>query len=247
MPPHGSTVATTRGYLPASYPEIVKIRSVNLRKLQEVRGWPVLIPVAVLLAVTLIAVAFRPADTGPGPFETAQLAKVHIPGRCDGGATKPFAPTTVDIEGVRKDLPVQPLARVAEDVPGVPAVSATHTVAWDAPGPKPGSKRGLVRLNAHTWPNGAALGNEMLARFDVGDVLTLRRGATKVCYRVTKRVEVDGYATYDPFYELDVPAEFAFIVCSGKRLGPGNWNKRTVWWGKPIGDVRDKPALVTGG
>jgi len=247
MPPHGSTVATTWGYLPASYAGVVNVGWRNLRKLQAIRGWPVVIPTAVLLAGTLIAVAFRPADAGPGLFQTAQLAKIDIPGRCDGGATKPFTPTTVDIEDVRKDLPVQPTARKSEDIPGVPPVSATHTVAWDAPGPKPGAKRGLVRLNAHTWPNGAALGNEMLAHFDVGDVLTLRDGDTKVCYRVTKRVEVDGYATYDPFYELDVPAEFAFIVCSGQRLGPGNWNKRTIWWGKPIGDVRAKPTLVAAG
>ena len=247
MPPHGSTVATVRGYLPASYAEVVNFGWQNLRKLQQVRGRRLAIPTAVLFAVTLIVVAFLPAKAGPGLFRTAQLGKIDIPGRCDGGATKPFTPTTVDIEDVRKDLPVQPHARESEDVPGVPPVNATHTVAWDEPGPKPGSKRGLVRLNAHTWPNGAALGNEMLARFDVGDVLTLRNGDMKVCYRVTKRVEVDGYATYVPFYELDVPAEFAFIVCSGKRLGPGNWNKRTIWWGKPIGDVQAKPTLVTSG
>lgn len=203
------------------------------------------IPTVALLAVTGIAVVLQPDDAGPPRLRTAQLATVDIPGRCDGGATKPFTPTTVDIEDVRSDLPVQPIARDGEDVPGVPPVSATHTVAFDAPGPRPGAKRGLVRLNAHTWPNGAALGNEMLARFDVGDVLTLRDGDTKLCYRVTERVEVDGYATYDPFYELDVPAEFAFIVCSGERLGPGNWNKRTIWFGKPIGDVRAKPTLVT--
>jgi hypothetical protein len=100
-----------------------------------------------------------------------------------------------------------------------------------------------VRLNAHTWPNGAALGNAMLARFDVGDVLTLRQGDTKVCYRVTKRVEVDGDETYEPFYVLDGPSEFAFIVCSGERRGPGDWSMRTIWFGKPIGNVRAKPTL----
>ncbi|HKY58784.1 MAG TPA: class F sortase [Aeromicrobium sp.] len=201
------------------------------------------IPTVALLAVTLIAVVLQPDDAGPPRFRTARLATVDIPGRCDGGATRPFTPSTVDIEDVRTDLAIQPIARDGDDVPGVPPVSATHTVAFDAPGPKPGSERGLVRLNAHTWPNGAALGNEMLARFDVGDVLTLRNGDLKLCYRVTKRVEVDGYATYEPFYELDVPAEFAFIVCSGERLGPGNWNKRTIWFGEPIGDTAAKPTL----
>lgn len=210
------------------------------------RVWPiVVIPTVVLLALTLTALALRP-EAVAGPFQTAQLTKVRIPGPCEGGATKPFTPTTVDIQGIRKGLPVVPLARDYSDVPGVPPVSATHTVAFDAPGPHPGAKRGLVRLNAHTWPNGAALGNEMLAKFDVGDILTLRDGDKKLCYRVTERVQVDGYATYERFYELEGKPEFAFIVCSGQRLGPGNWNKRTVWWGEPIGQApatRSRTAL----
>ncbi|HJR90175.1 MAG TPA: hypothetical protein VJ782_08490 [Aeromicrobium sp.] len=193
--------------------------------------------------MTLIAAALLPEEAGARHFQTAQLAKVQIPGPCDGGATTPFTPTTADIDDVGEGLPVQPLARDGE-VPGVPPVNATHTVAVDAPGPQPGSKRGLVRLNAHTWPNGAALGNAMLARFDVGDVLVLRNGDQKVCYRVTERVEVDGDSTYDPFYALDGPSEFAFIVCSGERRGPGDWAKRTIWFGAPIGDVRAKPTLV---
>ena len=217
--------------------------NLGLRALLERHGVRVAVPTAALLAVALIAVAFRPADAELGHFQNAQLAKVRIPGSCDGGATKPFTPTTADIDDVGEGLPVQPLARDGE-VPGVPPVTATHTVALDAPGPQPGSNRGLVRLNAHTWPNGAALGNAMLARFDVGDVLTLRNGDMKVCYRVTKRVEVDGDSTYDPFYALDGPSEFAFIVCSGRRLGPGDWEKRTIWFGEPIGDAQAKPTLL---
>jgi hypothetical protein len=197
------------------------------------RGWPAAILSVVLLALVVTALFGRPPQEA-GPFQTAELTKVHIPGPCDGGARRPFTPKTVDIQGIRKDLPVVGLAREYSDVPGVPPVSATHTVAFDAPGPHPGAKRGLVRLNAHTWPNGAALGNEMLAKFNVGDILTLRDGDKKLCYRVTERVEVDGYATYHRFYELDGKPEFAFIVCSGKRLGPGHWSKRTVWWGKPV-------------
>jgi len=224
----------------------VKLGWGKLRELRKVRGWRIAVPTAALLAVALIAVAVRPDEAGARSFQTARLATVRVPGPCDGGATKPFTPMTADIDDVGQDLPIQPLPRDG-DIPGVPPVNATHTVALDAPGPRPGAERGLVRLNAHTWPNGAALGNAMLARFDVGDVLTLRDGATKVCYRVTKRVEVDGYSTYDPFYALDGPSEFAFIVCSGRRLGPGNWDKRTIWFGKPIGDVRAKPSLATSG
>jgi len=187
----------------------------------------------VVLVAAVCAIAVRPAELGPGSLQGSRLATIRIPGPCEHGSTKPFAPTTIDIQHVRKGMPVVGLGRDGSDVPGVPPVSATHTVAWDAPGPKPGSESGLVRFNAHTWPNGAALGNEMLAHFSIGDILMLHSGTTKLCYKVTKRVEVDGYSTYDPFFELNVPSEFAFIVCSGKRVGPGDWNKRTLWFGTP--------------
>src|SRR5689334_11850743 len=196
--------------------------------------WSAVLPSVVLLALVVTAAFVGPEKVVQGPFQTARLAKVRIPGPCENGARTPFTPKTIDIQGVGEGLPVLPLGRDGSDVPGVPPVSATHTIAFDEPGPHPGARHGLVRLNAHTWPNGAALGNELLAKFEVGDILTMRDGDTKLCYRVTERVEVPAYPTYDRFFELDGAPEFAIIVCSGQRLGPGNWSKRTVWWGKPI-------------
>lgn len=225
----------------------MKLGSGKRRNPREVRRLRLWMPTAALVAVALMVVSFQPDEPQRRNVQTAQLPEVRIPGPCDGGATKPFTPTTIDIEDVGEGYGVQPLAREDDDVPGVPPTGATHTVALDAPGPQPGSERGLVRLNAHTWPNGGALGNAMLANFDVGEVLTLRNGDTKVCYRVTERVEVDGDSTYEPFYALDGPSEFAFIVCSGERRGPGDWAKRTIWFGEPIGDVEAKPMLTTSG
>ncbi len=195
-----------------------------------------MVPAVVLLAAVFGALSLRlhPDELGPGTLQSSTLKPTRIPGPCEHGATKPFTPTTVDIEHVRKGLPVVGLGRDGSDVPGVPPVGATHTVAWDAPGPQPGSPSGLVRFNAHTWPNGAALGNEMLARFQTGDILTLHNGAIKLCYKVTERVEVDAESGYKPFFEnLNVPSRFAFIVCSGKRRGPGDWSTRTIWFGTP--------------
>jgi hypothetical protein len=202
--------------------------------------WAYALPAVVLLSAALGAVALRPDELGRGTLQTSTLTPPRVPGPCERGATKPFTPTTIDIQHVRKDLPIVGLARDGSNVPGVPPVNATHTVAWDAPGPKPGSSSGLVRFNAHTWPNNGALGNEMLANFNIGDILTLNNGATKLCYRVTERVEVGAYSGYKPFFEnLDVPSRFAFIVCSGKRLGPGNWSMRTIWFGTPYyGDAK---------
>jgi hypothetical protein len=204
--------------------------------------WTYAVPAVALLAALLGALSLRPTtELGPGTLQTSTLTPTRIPGPCERGATKPFTPKTIDIENVRKGLPIVGLARDGSDVPGVPPVNATHTVAWDAPGPKPGSESGLVRFNAHTWPNNGALGNEMLAHFQIGDILTVHDGDTKLCYEVTERVEVGANSGYKPFFEnLNVPSRFAFIVCSGKRLGPGDWSMRTIWFGTPYyGDPPD--------
>lgn len=200
----------------------------------KLRRWVWVVPGVLLIAALLVALKMHPAELGPGTLTSSKLTPTRIPGPCERGAKEPFTPTTIDIQHVRKLLPVVGLARDGSDVPGVPPVNATHTVAWDAPGPKPGSESGLVRFNAHTWPNGAALGNEMLSKFNVGDVLILHNGETSLCYKVTERVEVGADSGYKPFFEnLDVPSRFAFIVCSGKRLGPGDWSTRTIWFGTP--------------
>jgi hypothetical protein len=206
----------------------------------KIGRWAYAGPAVLLLVALFVALSQRPDDLGPGTLQSSTLTPTRIPGPCERGAKEPFTPKTIDIEHVRTDLPIMALSRDGADVPGVPPVSATHTVAWDAPGPKPGSASGLVRFNAHTWPNGAALGNEMLAKFDVGDVLMLHDGATKLCYKVTERVEVGAHSGYKPFFEnLNVPSRFAFIVCSGQRLGPGNWSMRTIWFGTPYyGDAK---------
>ncbi|HJR89820.1 MAG TPA: class F sortase [Aeromicrobium sp.] len=160
-----------------------------------------------------------------------------IPDACKNGATEPFTPTSIDIQDVRTELPILALARDANDVPGVAPVTAGDAVAWDRPprGLPPGSSRGNVLLNAHTSFDTTALGNAMLRDVDVGDVIRLSNSETHLCYRVTKRVEVSVHQQYEPFYAEDGPPQFAFIVCSGKRLGPGEWTKRTLWFGSPIG------------
>ena len=35
------------------------------------------------------------------------------------------------------------------------------------------------------------------------------------------------------YYRLDGPPRLGIVVCSGKRTGPGQWSKRTVWFAKP--------------
>ena len=58
-------------------------------------------------------------------------------------------------------------------------------------------------------------------------------GTQRLCYRVTKRVEVLATARVPAYYSRTGTPQLAIIVCSGRRLGPGQWEKRTIWYASP--------------
>lgn len=201
--------------------------------------------VAVLVAVVaaaLVAWTMRPQEEGR-PFEmnSPSFELLAIPtaapktGVCERPAPRPFTPTSVTIPDVVKDGEVLPLPRDGNNVPGVPPTSAKYAFAWDRPpGIKPGAPRGNVLLNAHTWPDGSAVGNVMLDKLDEGDRIILRGGDSRLCYNVTKRIEVLASDGYRPYYDRKGSPKIALIVCSGDRVGPGDWTHRTIWFAEPI-------------
>lgn len=230
-------------------PETVRMRRSRpvIRSWLVNRSWLVVSSVALTPVAAAGAFGIASSSDEPGTLRAANVGVMPIPDSCENGATKPFTPTSIDIQDVRGNLPILAMARDDNDVPGVPPpINASNTVAWDKPpqGLQPGSPRGNVLFNAHTGRalDGAALGNEMLAKVHVGDVIKLRAGETHLCYRITKRVEVSADKEYKPFYAEDGPPQFAFIVCSGERIGPGEWTKRTIWFGSPIGTGRNTSA-----
>ncbi len=157
---------------------------------------------------------------------------------CLTPATAGFVPTAITVEGIARKARVLALPRDSAGVVGVPPVSDKTAFAWDRGGVEPGSAEGHVLLNTHTWPDGSAMGNRLLRGLAVGGRLVLSTGegtAKQVaCYTVTDRVEVrlsDGYPGWDA---NDGPPQVVIVVCSGKRLGPGNWTHRTLWFASPV-------------
>jgi hypothetical protein len=118
----------------------------------------------------------------------------------------------------------------------VPPVSTSgkSVFAYDrAQGIRPGSRAGNVLLNAHTWPDGSALGNRLLAGLHTGDLIAVDGGGQRLCYRVTQRVEVPASADMPSYFATEGPPQLAIVVCSGRRFGPGDWENRTIWFASP--------------
>lgn len=155
--------------------------------------------------------------------------------RCARSARTGFVPTGISVEGVVRRTAVVGLPRDAAGVPGVPPVNDKQVFAWDLGGVEPGSDAGQVLLNTHTWPDGSAMGNALLGAFDVGDELVLRGDdGSFACYEVTERVEVRAEDGYPGYGATDGPPRVVIVVCSGDRLGPGQWTHRTLWFAEPV-------------
>jgi hypothetical protein len=164
------------------------------------------------------------------------------PDPCLRGVSAPFTPTRITVPGVTRDATVLALPRDSANVPQAPPVSNVGKTqfAWSrSPDPLPGTPKGNVLINAHTWPDGTALGNKLLEGLQVGDRIVVHGksaagGNETLCYRVTKRdVIVASDGSYE-YYEREGPPQLALIVCSPPRLGPGNWLHRTIWYASPL-------------
>lgn len=197
--------------------------------------------VALLLAGLAIWLLRPPANTpvasepSPTPSPTTPSPSPSPTDPCADQATEPIRPTRITFPGIARNLKVVALPRDANNVPSVPPTSAKRQVAWDRPpGLKPGSPKGNVLLNAHTWPDGSALGNHLLDELDKGDRIIVRGEGGTLCYEVDREVEVRAANGFPEYYDREGPAQLALLVCSGQRLGPGNWTHRTIWFAKPV-------------
>jgi hypothetical protein len=149
---------------------------------------------------------------------------------------RPFVPTSVSLPGIADAVGVLALRRGTDGAPGSPPLSKTGKteMAFDlGSGIRPGAGRGNVLLNAHTWPDGSALGNKLLRSLHLGDTVIVAGQPGRICYHVTDRIEVAADAQHSGYFDKAGPPRIAIAVCSGRRLGPGRWTKRTLWFASP--------------
>lgn len=211
------------------------------------------IVIAALLVVVVVAAAaiWWPKDTGPEQNAAPKIAATSpAPTRsptpssspsaptCASGARKAFVPTTISVDHVTDRSTVLAVPRDSAGTPGIPPLTSEgkQQFAWDAPGIKPGAPIGNVILDAHTWPDGSAIGNRLLDRFHEKDELILKGDhGQRLCYRVTDRIEVPANdAPADRVYDRTGKHQVVIIVCSGNRRGPEDWTHRTLWFASPV-------------
>jgi hypothetical protein len=188
---------------------------------------------AVLVAVAVATSSFW---LSTGGHATAGTTATTAASGCPSTLSKPLTPRRITIPKITYRAKVIMPPREAGRVPGDPPLTdaGKEMFAFDKyTGIYPGSKFGVVRMNAHVWPDGSAVGNRMLKKMTIGKRIVVLGKTKKICYRVVDKVVVDADKTLLRYYRLDGPPRLGIVVCSGKRLGPGVWTKRTVWFAKP--------------
>jgi hypothetical protein len=197
----------------------------------SVAALALLLPAALAVSGEASAQVLESATTATPAHAATATAGSRTTGSavCASPARKPFVPTRATVAHVGRNIAVY-----AVPTGGEPPLTASGKAAfgWDKDGPKPGSAYGNVRFTAHTYPDGSALGNRLLKRLRVGARIILRGGTSTLCYRV-KRVKVTTPTRLNGYYSTTGRPKLAIVVCSGKRLGPGNWTKRTIWVARP--------------
>ncbi len=182
------------------------------------------------------------AEAAPPPVPQSMVASISLRAKpkpkqpCTARAAS-FDPVTISVVGVIRRAPVLAPPRDANNIPGTPPLNnqGKNVFAWDrAQGIRPGDPRGNVLLNTHTWPQGRALGNKLLAGLHPGGRIVVHgAGKALLCYRVTKEAVVPADQPYWDYYARTGKPQIAIVVCSGPRLGPRNWATRTVWFASP--------------
>jgi hypothetical protein len=211
----------------------------DTKKVSRVRRYAAL--VVAVLVIGIAAIWFLRPDPSPpaaAPLvqTTSSPSATPATGPCASPASEQFTPTKITVPGVFDNAPVLALPRDSRGVPSIPPVNNTgkREIAWDRPpGIRPGSPTGNVLLNAHTWPDGTGLGNQLLEGLKVGGRIIVRSADEVLCYRVEKRTEVPTGTLIPALYQTDGSPQLVIIACSGKRLGPANWTKRTLWYAVP--------------
>lgn len=178
-----------------------------------------------------------PAPVRPtAPSAATPTAPTLRPRPTCADASRGFAPRAITVPGITRRSAVVAPPRTAYGTPGTPPLTTAgkFMFAWDrAQGVHPGDARGNVLLNTHTWPDGSALGNHLLTKLHVGDRIMVHGDRGSLCYRVTARVEVPAQRSMPRYYRTDGRPRLAIVVCSGRRLAPGVWDHRTVWFASP--------------
>jgi hypothetical protein len=186
----------------------------------------------VTVGVLLAAMAQTPLGAAQPAAASPVLASSA--GACQRPAHR-FVPVKAALPALGRSVRVIQVKRSRGAVGAGPVTERGKWLMAMDPQTRPGSGRGTVILSGHAWPDGSALGNAMVRDLQVGHHVKLRgKKGQRACYEITERASYR--ANKVPLRKVFRPRaseRLVIVTCSGRRLGPGHWTRRTVWYAVP--------------
>lgn len=148
-----------------------------------------------------------------------------------------FVPVAVSLPALGRTVGVVQVRRTrANAVGGGPLTGRGKWLMAMDPVTRPAAGRGTVILSGHAWPDGSALGNAMVRYLQVGHRVKLfGKKGQRACYEITQRTSYPANAVpVRKAFRPRGPEQLVIVTCSGRRLGPGHWTRRTIWYAVPI-------------
>ena len=176
-----------------------------------------------------------PASSSAAPATSAEK-KGPVPSGCMKNP-KPIVPVKYSIDGMKVSAKVLSRGVEGTGAAGSPPKSDPSSWAWFNEGPRPGSGKGKVALNGHTYHKGGAIGNRLMAGLKKGDIIrpTDKAGQT-ACYRYDHKTKVM-VKDYDPnsniLYDNNGPAQAVIVVCDDYK-GKDDWESRVFFYADPV-------------
>jgi hypothetical protein len=146
-----------------------------------------------------------------------------------------FVPVKAALPALGRSVGVIQVSRSHGAVGAGPVTQRGKWLMAMDPQTRPGSGRGTVILSGHAWPDGSALGNAMVRDLQVGNFVKLRgKKGQRACYQVAERASYRANKVpLRKVFRPRGPERVVIVTCSGRRLGPGHWTRRTVWYAVP--------------
>lgn len=132
------------------------------------------------------------------------------------------------------DAPLSAVGEDANGAPGAPPLSRLYDTAWYQKSPKPGSTRGNVIINIHSWASGPALGNDLRQQLRSGDVIKVTGADGRVaCYRFREMIKFR-VADYDPksgiYHNRSGRPQLAIMTCWDRNPRTGEYESRVLMY-----------------
>ncbi len=174
----------------------------------------------------------KPANNAP-PAGSNGAGQAAAAQRCSSTAVKP---TRFQVPRMNVDAPLLTVGKDSKGNPGAPPLSQMFSTAWYRGSPPPGSSRGNVIINVHSFASGSALGNNLYLSggLKAGDTIRIiGEGGQVACYRFREKIKFP-VASYDPrsgiYHNATGRPQLAIMTCWDRNPRTGEYDSRVIFY-----------------